>query len=44
MKTINNKLIRSFSPCYDPSEKGILDDEVLSVLEWVEKISGYCTR
>ena len=42
MKTINNKLklIRSFSPCYDPSEKGILDDEVLSVLEWVKKYRG----
>ena len=37
MKTINNVLIRSFSPCYDPSEKGIPDDETLPVLEWVEK-------
>ena len=40
MKTINNELIRSFTPCYDPSEKGIPDDEVLSVLEWVEKYRG----
>ena len=44
MKTINNEMIRSFYPCYDPSEKGIPDDEVLSVLEWVEKISYSSTR
>jgi hypothetical protein len=38
MKTeINNELIRSFSPCYDPSEIGIPDDETLPVVEWVEK-------
>ena len=37
MKTINNKLIREFIPCYDPSEKGIPDDETLPVLDWVEK-------
>ena len=37
MKTINNKLIRSFNPCYDPSEKGIPDDETLTVHEWVSK-------
>lgn len=37
MKTINNELIRSFRPCYDPSEKGIPDDETLTVSEWVEK-------
>ena len=40
MKTINNELIRSFTPCYDPSEKGIPDDETLPVLEWVEKYRG----
>lgn len=40
MKTINNALIRSFSPCYDPREKGIADDETLPVLEWVEKYRG----
>ena len=39
MKTtkINNDLIRSFSPCYDPSEKEIPDGETLSVPDWVEK-------
>lgn len=37
MKAINNKLIRSFNPCYDPSEKGIPDDETLTVHEWVSK-------
>lgn len=37
MKTINNELIRSFKPCYDPSEKGIPDDEALTVHEWVAK-------
>jgi len=34
---INNKLIRSFDPCYDPKEIGIAEDETLSVLEWVKK-------
>jgi hypothetical protein len=34
---INNKLIRSFSPCYDPSVKEISDDETLSVTDWVAK-------
>ena len=37
MKTINNKLIRSFHPCYDPSAKGIPNDKNLSVMEWVDK-------
>lgn len=37
MKTINNDLIRSFNPCYDPSEKKIPDGETLTVQEWVEK-------
>ena len=37
MKTINNEVIRSLTPCYDPSEIGIPDNETLSVLEWVEK-------
>lgn len=40
MKTINNELIRSFRPCYDPSEKNIPDDEALPVLEWVNKYRG----
>lgn len=40
MKTINNELIRSFNPCYDPSEKNIPDDEALPVLEWVNKYRG----
>ena len=37
MKTINNELIRSLNPCYDPSEKNIPEDETLTVSEWVEK-------
>ena len=38
MKTkINNKLIRSFDPCYDPSEIGIPDNETLSVKKWINK-------
>ena len=40
MKTLNNELIRSFRPCYDPSNKGIPDNETLTVLEWVEKYRG----
>ena len=37
MKTkINNKLIRSFNACYDPSEIGIPDNESLSVKDWVD--------
>ena len=35
--TINNNLIRSFTPCYNPIEVGIPDNETLSVREWVEK-------
>ena len=37
MKTINNDLIRSFSPCYDPSEKVEDETENLPVKDWVEK-------
>jgi len=37
MKEINNELIRSFNPCYDPKAIGIDDSETLSVIEWVEK-------
>ena len=37
MKIINNDLIRSLNPCYDPSTKGIPDNETLTVHEWVEK-------
>ncbi len=40
MKTINNDLIRSLNPCYDPSEKNIPDGENLPVLEWVNKYRG----
>lgn len=40
MKTINNELIRSFEPCYDPSKKGIPDNETLSAVEWVSKYRG----
>ena len=35
--TINNKLIRSFNPCYDPKSIGISDKETLSVKEWIYK-------
>ena len=34
---INNKLIRSFNPCYDPSEKVSDENETLPVIEWVAK-------
>lgn len=37
MKTIDNELIRSLTPCYDPSEKGIPDGESLTVRDWVAK-------
>ena len=37
MKTINNELIRSFSPCYDPAKKNIPEDETLTVIDWVNK-------
>ena len=40
MKTINNELIRSFSPCYDPSKYVTDENETLSVLEWVSKYRG----
>ena len=36
-KYINNKLIRSFNPCYDPSEKISDETETLPVIEWVTK-------
>lgn len=41
MKTINNELIRSLNPCYDPSEKNIPEDETLTVPEWVEKYRAF---
>ena len=34
---INNELIRSFNPCYNPTEISIPDGESLTVLEWIEK-------
>ena len=38
MKTeINNDLIRTFSPCYDPAEVGIDNKASLTVKEWVVK-------
>lgn len=38
MKTeINNNLIRSFNPCYDPSEIVSDENETLPVKQWVEK-------
>ena len=36
-KEINNKLIRSFNPCYDPDEVGIPNRESLSIKGWIEK-------
>lgn len=40
MKTINNALIRSLTPCYDPSTYVTDENETLSVLEWVSKYRG----
>lgn len=34
---INNKLIRSFNPCYDPSLLNIPDKESLSIKNWIIK-------
>jgi len=34
---INNELIKSFSPCYNPASVGIPEDETLSVIDWVTK-------
>ena len=36
-RKINNRLIRSFNPCYDPNEVGIDNKESLPVKEWIEK-------
>ena len=40
MKPINNELIRSLTPCYDPSKYITDENETLPVLEWVEKYRG----
>lgn len=37
MKTINNKLIRTLKPCYNPSRYVKDEEETLPVLEWVSK-------
>ena len=37
MKTISNKIIRKFNPCYDPSEVVKDENEELPVVEWVQK-------
>ena len=37
MKTINNALIRSLTPCYDPSKYVKDEVETLPILEWVSK-------
>lgn len=40
MKTeteINNELILSFQPCYNPNDVGIPEQESLSVVDWVQK-------
>jgi hypothetical protein len=36
-KTISNKIIREFHPCYDPSEVITDENEELTVKQWVEK-------
>lgn len=38
--TINNELIRSFKPCYDPSRYVKDEAETLPVLEWVARYRG----
>jgi len=35
--TINNKLIRLFNPCYDPSKIGIPEEETLLIKDWIGK-------
>ncbi len=40
MKTINNELIRSFNPCYDPSRYVKDENENLPILEAVNKYRG----
>ena len=37
MKTISNKIIRKFNPCYDPAEVVKDENEDLPVVEWVQK-------
>jgi hypothetical protein len=36
-KTISNKIIREFKPCYDPSEVIKDENEELPVKEWIQK-------
>jgi hypothetical protein len=36
-KTISNKIIREFKPCYDPSEVIKDENEELAIKEWVKK-------
>jgi len=36
-KTINNALIRTFNPCYDPKEKITNEKEYLSIKKWISK-------
>jgi len=36
-KTISNKIIREFNPCYDPSKYITDENEELSVKQWIEK-------
>ena len=40
MKTINNKLIRSLTPCYDPSRYIKDEVETLTILDWLNKYRG----
>lgn len=37
LRIINNTIIRSLKPCYDPAEIGIPEKENLQVKEWVSK-------
>jgi len=44
MKTINNELIRSFNPCYDPIVIVTDDNETLTVIDWVAKYRDAITN
>ncbi len=37
---INNALIRTFNPCYDPNEVVTDESELLEPIEWIEKYRG----
>ena len=37
IKKLSNEIIRSFKPCYDPSELGIEESECLPIVEAIQK-------